>query len=60
MENYKFCEPYYKFCKDCNRYWLSVFEKTHDNYHKFMLYKDKRCFDDEKILEELERVPAII
>lgn len=49
----------YSYCKQCNRYWLSVFEKTHDSYHKLMLYKNK-TFNDEKILEDLERISKIV
>ena len=49
MENYSYCYI-------CKRYWLSVFEKSHDNYHKFLSLSNSRTFNDKEILENLERV----
>lgn len=53
MENYKFCNI-------CKRYWLDVFEKSHDNYHKFIRCLNNRAFNDKEILENLERVPETL
>jgi len=52
MENYRYCDI-------CKRYWLDVFESSHKKVHNFMFHKGKRIYD-EKILENLERVPETL
>ena len=39
MENYRYCYI-------CKRYWLDVFESSHDKYHKFIRCLNNRAFND--------------